>query len=131
MFLRKLTLILPMAAVAGCTDGGPLPAVGADPQATPTTVQSTSALSSGLSLRGVPAAHPRAPGLASPNVLSPELIDTPVAQGSNRLENPTTGAITATESGTRRQTSSSWSPGCSSIAGETAAWWPGLSARRR
>jgi hypothetical protein len=36
----------------------------------------------------VPAANPRAGGIAAPNILSPELIETPVAQGSFKLENP-------------------------------------------
>jgi len=36
----------------------------------------------------VPNANPKAAGLSSPNVLSPELIETPVAQGSIKLENP-------------------------------------------
>ncbi|HET7108137.1 MAG TPA: alkaline phosphatase PhoX [Candidatus Acidoferrum sp.] len=37
---------------------------------------------------GVPSANPKTPGVASPNILSPELIETPVAQGSIPLENP-------------------------------------------
>ena len=36
----------------------------------------------------VPSANHKIPGMAAPNVLSPELIETPVAQGSNALENP-------------------------------------------
>jgi hypothetical protein len=36
----------------------------------------------------VPSANPRVTGMASPNILSPELIETIVAQGSNALENP-------------------------------------------
>src|SRR5215468_5044140 len=39
-------------------------------------------------LTSVPAANPKAAGFAAPNVLSPELIETIVAQGSNLLENP-------------------------------------------
>jgi hypothetical protein len=35
-------------------------------------------------------ANPKSPGMAAPNVLSPELIATIVAQGSNPLENPGT-----------------------------------------
>ena len=37
----------------------------------------------------VPSANPKIAGMAAPNVLSPELFETPVAQGSNALENPT------------------------------------------
>ena len=36
----------------------------------------------------VPSANPKVAGMAAPNVLSPELLETPVAQGSNALENP-------------------------------------------
>jgi hypothetical protein len=44
-------------------------------------------------LTHVPSANGKAPGLTSPNILSPELIETAVAQGSNELENP--AALTA------------------------------------
>src|SRR5215468_3733883 len=36
----------------------------------------------------VPNAQPKSPGVAVPNALSPELIETIAAQGSNPLENP-------------------------------------------
>jgi hypothetical protein len=36
----------------------------------------------------VPSANPRVTGVASPNILSPELIETIAAQGSSALENP-------------------------------------------
>ena len=36
----------------------------------------------------VPSANPRVPGMVAPNTLSPELIETIVAQGANALENP-------------------------------------------
>jgi hypothetical protein len=39
-------------------------------------------------LTPVPNANPKAPGIAAPNVLSPELIEAIVVQGSNPLENP-------------------------------------------
>jgi len=39
-------------------------------------------------LTHVPSANPKSPGTAQPNILSPELIETIVAQGSVRLENP-------------------------------------------
>src|SRR2546426_4079410 len=42
-----------------------------------------------LGLTGVPTANPKTPGLSTPNVLSPELIQTIVAQGSTPLENAT------------------------------------------
>ena len=43
---------------------------------------------SGVTLHGVPA-NPKAPGTTYPNVLSPELAEIAVAQGSTRLENGT------------------------------------------
>jgi hypothetical protein len=36
---------------------------------------------------GVPSANPKAPGITAPNGLTPELVEAPVAQGSNPLEN--------------------------------------------
>src|SRR5919197_85435 len=36
----------------------------------------------------VPLANPKTPGFAAPNTLSPELTETPVVQGSFKLENP-------------------------------------------
>jgi hypothetical protein len=42
----------------------------------------------GITLTPVPSANPKAPGFAAPSVLSPELIETIVAQGSLKLENP-------------------------------------------
>jgi hypothetical protein len=42
-----------------------------------------------LGFTGVPGAMPRLANTSSPNALTPELIETIVAQGSNPLENPT------------------------------------------
>jgi hypothetical protein len=42
-----------------------------------------------LQLTDVPAPNPKAPGVTSPNVLSPELAEVVAAQGSNKLENGT------------------------------------------
>lgn len=39
-------------------------------------------------LTPVPNANPKSPGFAAPNILSPELKESPVAQGSMGLENP-------------------------------------------
>jgi hypothetical protein len=44
----------------------------------------------GPDFQGVPNANPKATGVAVPDVLTPELIQAIVAQGSNRLEDPTT-----------------------------------------
>jgi len=48
-----------------------------------------SAQSLSLGFTGVPMAMPRVTGMSSPNALTPELIETIAAQGSNPLENPT------------------------------------------
>jgi hypothetical protein len=40
-------------------------------------------------LTGVPAANPKSPGFAAPNILSPELTQSVLAQGSFKLENAT------------------------------------------
>ena len=47
------------------------------------------ALAGGASsaLTGVPSANPKSPGIASPNVLSPDLVEVVVAQGSQPIEN--------------------------------------------
>ena len=42
----------------------------------------------GISLTPVPSANPKAPGFAAPNILSVELTEAIVAQGSFKLENP-------------------------------------------
>src|SRR5919197_2746684 len=39
------------------------------------------------SFAGVPSANTKAPGISAPNGLTPELVEAPVAQGSNPLEN--------------------------------------------
>ena len=39
---------------------------------------------------GVPAPNPKIAGQSAPNALTPELVETPVAQGADRLENPAT-----------------------------------------
>src|SRR5262249_33295784 len=39
---------------------------------------------------GVPGPNPKAPGLTTPNILTPELAEIVVAQGSHALENPAT-----------------------------------------
>ena len=49
---------------------------------------SGSVLSLAAGLSPVPAANPKASGFAAPNILSPELAEKVVAQGSNPLENP-------------------------------------------
>jgi hypothetical protein len=71
----------------------PLSAASAQPSDASTNPQPSAAQAdgraSGLGLTGVPAAMPRSANTSSPNALSPELIETITAQGSNPLENPT------------------------------------------
>src|SRR5215831_18635709 len=45
------------------------------------------AFAAGSNLTNVPNTNPKSPGLSSPNVLSPGLAETPVAQGSIKMEN--------------------------------------------
>jgi hypothetical protein len=48
----------------------------------------STAFASDLGFTPVPSANPKDVGIASPNVLPPELDETPVAQGSFKVENP-------------------------------------------
>src|SRR6476661_6002747 len=52
-------------------------------------VVALAAVAAGAVGAAVPAANTKSPGYAPPNLLSPEWRETPVAQGSNRLENGT------------------------------------------
>lgn len=84
--ITALWLMTVPAALASCSATGsesdqPAEALGQADQA-------LSALSPALT--GVPAAQTKVAGNASPNFLSPELIEVAAAQGSNPLENPTT-----------------------------------------
>src|SRR5689334_19689977 len=86
-----LSIVLPLIS-GGCASapssaGSTEPA---EPQATHVG-ESESALSLGLGLTAVPNAQPKAAGLTSPNVLSPELRETAAAQGSIPVENPGSG----------------------------------------
>ena len=86
MRFKRVTLLLPFAVTA-CTNN-PVDPARAD--------EATMALAAplvghgSLGIHPVAAANPRLVGISSPNVLPPELIETPVAQGSIPLENPTT-----------------------------------------
>ncbi len=91
MRLKTLTLFLSLAAMSCANGAAPSdPAVSAAAEAA--TVAVTGELSGGgaLALTPVANANPKIVGVSSPNVLSPELIETPVAQGSNPVENPQT-----------------------------------------
>ena len=87
MHFKRSTLFLSLAAAAGCTN-----AVDTNGSLEPVTTSITaelSASSSSLALQNVPA-NPKATGFSSPNILSPQLIESSVAQGSFALENPQT-----------------------------------------
>jgi hypothetical protein len=88
MRFQTATLFLSLAALS-CTN----PIVSGDPSAPsdPATVAVTAQLAGGgggLSLTNVAKPNPKVVGNAAPNVLSPELIESPVAQGSTPTENP-------------------------------------------
>ena len=88
MNVKRTTLFLSLAAAAGCTN-----AVDTNGSLEPTTSTITaelSASSSSLALQNVASANPKAVGFSSPNILSPQLIESPVVQGSFALENPQT-----------------------------------------
>ena len=87
MHIKRTTLFLSLAAAAGCTN-----AVDTNGSLEPVTTSLTaelSASSSALALQNVPA-NPKAAGFSSPNILSPQLFESSVAQGSFALENPQT-----------------------------------------
>ena len=79
-----ITVSLALTVVAAAT----IPAAGGVPTAGGVSDDSRS--QGGWSLTSVPAANPKAPGLISPDVLSPELSQIALVQGATRLENPTT-----------------------------------------
>ena len=82
---KRFTRFVPLLIAAGCTQttGGGI--------ADPSVAVTEDLIGSGpLGIHPVLAANPRSAGISSPNILPPELIETPVAQGSNLLENPAT-----------------------------------------
>src|SRR3954470_9693985 len=87
MHLKRTTLFLSLAAAAGCTN-----AVDTNGSLEPATSAVTAELaaSSSLALQNVASANSKAVGFSSPNILSPQLIESSVAQGSIALENPQT-----------------------------------------
>ena len=73
----RRTRIVAATAAAGALAGGVLVSAGSASEPGP------------LDLTPVPSANTKAPGYAPPNVLSPQLRQTPVVQGSVKLENGT------------------------------------------
>jgi hypothetical protein len=87
---KRLTRFAPFLLAAGCTQPGGGPGTVTDPSAT-ITADLTS--DGPFAFHPVLAANPRTAGASAPNILPPELIETPVAQGSHLLENPATIAL--------------------------------------
>jgi hypothetical protein len=89
MRFKTAALLLPIAA-AGCTNQ----VSSGDPTTStdPVTVAVVAQLSGGskLPFHPVASANPKTVGVSSPNILPPELFESPVAQGSFLLENPQT-----------------------------------------
>ena len=87
MHFKRTTLFLSLAAAAGCTN-----AVDSNGSLEPATSAVTAELSASnsLALQNVASANPKVVGMSSPNILSPQLIESPVAQGSFAVENPQT-----------------------------------------
>ena len=88
MHLKRTTLFLSLAAAAGCTN-----AVDTNGSLEPATSTITAELSAGssLALQNVVSANPKAAGFWSPNILSPQLIESPVAQGLFAAREPPDG----------------------------------------
>ena len=84
MQLSKLTPILSLIIAAGCGNQSP----GHDEVS---GASDQNLIGSGpFGTSPVPSANPKVVGASSPNVLPPELIETPVATGATVVENPTT-----------------------------------------
>lgn len=86
MKFQRATLLLPLAMTAACTNA----ADPGRPDEVTTAVAAPLVGHGSLGIRSVASANPRMAGISSPNVLSPDLIESPVAQGSIPVENPVT-----------------------------------------
>ena len=88
---RKLVSLCFVAAAVGCTAPGVTTVVDPNnPGPDLGTVTEKLLFKAPLGLHPVPAPTPKAANTPAPNLLPPELIETPVAQGSVPLENPPT-----------------------------------------
>jgi hypothetical protein len=88
--IKRLIRFSPFLIAAGCTQNG---VVTVDPSVTTVTANLSSGGNS-LGFHPVASAQPKSPGVSSPNILPPEFVETPVAQGSYVLENPATITLT-------------------------------------
>ncbi len=81
--LKRLSRFAPLLIVAGCTNGGA--------PGDPSVPVTNDLIGTGpFGVHPVLAANTKSPGVTSPNILPPELIETAVAQGSVVVENPAT-----------------------------------------
>jgi len=88
MTMRKTLLPLSVLLIAACANVS-----STDPQSSTTEEP---LLGDGIfCLHGVPSAQPKSIGVPAPDLLPPELIQTVVAEGSNKLENPATVSVNA------------------------------------
>ena len=87
---KRLARFAPFLLAAGCTQNG---VVTADPSVATATENLMGGGGNSLGFHAVAAANPKSPGVSAPNILPPELIESPVAQGSFLLENPATIAL--------------------------------------
>lgn len=94
MSRRKITLVAVL--LASCTANTPNNAtnatngVGSAGDGTVSVTEKLIGSGPSFGLTAVPSAQPKSPGVPSPNVLSAELIEVAVAQGSIPVENPAT-----------------------------------------
>jgi hypothetical protein len=90
--LRFASLLL----IGGCTNAANSGGTTPDQPVTAVTASAVQLVGGHgkLNITPVAAAQPKKPGFSSPNVLPPELIETPVVQGSFPLENPQTVTLT-------------------------------------
>jgi len=100
MTCKRALSFASLLLIGGCTNTMDSGSSAADqPVAVTSAVQLVSRHGK-LNITPVATANPKAPGLTTPNVLPPELIEAPVVQGSNPVENPQTvtlpGGTTAT-----------------------------------
>src|SRR5256885_11467966 len=82
MGLRRVMPFVPLLVAMACANGVATDSTG--------TINETLIGTGPFGFHPVPAANARTPGVSSPNALPPQFIETPVAQGSNAVENPVT-----------------------------------------
>jgi hypothetical protein len=89
--IKRLICFSLFLIAAGCTQNG---VVTGDPSVATVTEDLMGSGGNSLGFHPVASANPKSPGTSAPTILPPELIETPVAQGSFLLENPATITMT-------------------------------------